>query len=317
MKTSNTPQYLLTLEEMAQLLNCSSTKLSKKLKIKLSSESSSNKITLTPQVVKQHLQQCGYPYAFRIIANINLRGGIGKTTCTITTASRAAQYGFKTCILDLDAQGSTSHAFDQTPDEEEPIFYDIWQKPAEQVMGAVKQVDEFLYILPSSLQNALLDMSLSSPAAQKNAVRQVCEELRKNHFDLILIDCPPSLGAAVISSICAATMIVIPVWGDPFSFKGADLTLQELNSICETFGLPIPKIKLLFSRYDKREKIAAETLERLQTIYKDYFIPTIIRTSTEFSKALQRQETIFASNLKNVAKDDYDAFVRELLGLKF
>ncbi len=266
--------------------------------------------------VREILHRRGVDYRFRVVAMTNLRGGIGKTTCTVTFASRAKQYGFKTCILDLDAQGSASLAFDRSPEEDDPIFYDVWQKPEEMVAGSLKKIEDDLHILPSALENGLLDVSLMNPTAQKNAVRGVCEELRKNGFDLVVIDCPPSLGAAVISTICAADVLVLPLWSDTFSFKGVDLTLEEVSSICETFNLEPPVVKLLYSRHDKREKLSAWALERLRTEYRDYFIPSVIGTSTAFSKALAHNETIFATSRSTPIKAAYDEVVRAVLEIE-
>ncbi len=166
-----------------------------------------NRKGISPGMVREYLTGLGFSYPFSVVAHINLRGGIGKTTSTISAASRACQYGFKTCILDMDPQGSSSLAFDALPGQEDPIFYDVWQKPSEMVMGSLKKIGDYLYILPSSLENALLDSSLMNPSSQKKAVRGVCDELKANGFDLVVIDCPPSLGIAVISSICAADTI--------------------------------------------------------------------------------------------------------------
>ena len=311
--TANSPRYALTLAELARLLGVSPMEARERL------QSSGGDVVggvVAPTAVRALLEAQGVDYSFRVIGNVNLRGGVGKTTCTVTTASRAAQYGFRTCLLDLDAQGSASLAFDRMPGEEDPIFYDLWQKPEELLEQALLPVDEFLDILPSTLENSLLDVGLSKPAAQKNAVRGVCRELKAMGYDLVVIDCPPSLGAAVISTICASDLVVIPVWSDPFSFKGLDLALQEMAAICETFGLERPEVKVLYARHDRREKLAKQALETLRENYADLFVPTVIGTSTEFSKALARRESIFASRRASPAKANYDAFIRHLLSLE-
>jgi chromosome partitioning protein len=273
------------------------------------------KVGVPPSLVRSHLQSKGVNYSFKVIAHINLRGGIGKTTSAITSASRAAQYGFKTCILDMDPQGSASLVFDVIPEKSDSIFCDIWKNPGEMVVGSLKQIDESLYILPSSLDNSLLDFHLSNPVSQKTAMSGVCDELKANGFDLAIIDCPPSLGAGVISSICAADTVVIPVGSDPFSFRGLELTFLELTSICSTFVLGQPDVKILLSKFDRREKISLDALNTLQGEYREYLIPGVIRTSTEYSKALDRGETVFASTTKSVAREDYDMYVRYLFGL--
>jgi len=274
-----------------------------------------NRNAVPPAVVRETLEPLGVDYSFRVVCHINLRGGIGKTTASISLATRAAQYGFRTCVLDLDPQGSASLAFDRMAEEDDPIFYDVWQKPEESLMGALSEIQENLFILPSSLENGLLDASLVNPVSQKNAVRGVCEQLRREGFDLVVVDCPPTLGTAVISTICAADTIVVPVGSDAFSLKGIELTLRECEAICQAFGLELPKLHVLYSRLDLREKISTDSLNALRERYPAYLLSTLIRTSSEFAKALRRSVTVFAGQRASKARHDYDAYTREVLGL--
>jgi len=267
---------------------------------------------ITPEGVRRYLKEDGVSYHFRVIAHTTMRGGIGKTTSTISTAVRAAQYGFKTCVLDLDPQGSSSMALGAVPADDDPIFYDIWQRPAELLADALVDLGSHLSILPSALENALLDASLLNPGSQKKAVKGVCEQLRVQGFDTVIVDCPPSLGIAVISAICAADTVVVPVGSDAFSLKGLDLTLGEVSSICDTFGLPHPTVRILYTRYDQRETVSRNALVTIRERYPNLPL-TVIRTSSEFSKVLAAGGTVFSRYAKSGAREDYDRYVSELL----
>lgn len=270
---------------------------------------------LTPDAVKKYLSAKGVQYKPRVTAFINLKGGTGKTTSAISVATRAMQYGYKTCILDMDAQANSTLALDVVPDEEDPIFCDVWQNPESMVMGSIRLITDGLYILPSSLENSLLDVNLINPGSQKNAVLGVCEVIRRNGFDLITIDCPPSLGTAVISAICAADIIVIPTCCDEFSLKGLDFTLNEIKSICETFSLKTPGIHILLTQFDKRLNISTHARERISSKYPEYSVPFPIRTSSLYSKMLEKHKTVFGLTGKHRAKTDYDRYVKFLLEL--
>ncbi len=269
--------------------------------------------SLDPATVRQVLKNVGVDYGFRSIAHVNLRGGIGKTTAAITLAWRAASYGFKTCLLDLDPQGSATLALGVTPDDDAATFIDIWNDPDELLEEALVPVKDHLTLLPSALENSLLDSAMARPAAQKQAVAATLKRLRELGYDLVVIDCPPSLGAAVISSVCAVDTVVVPVWSDPFSIKGLELARQEISQICETFGLQSPEVKVLYSRYDRREAISDKTLEQLRGRFREALLPLRIRVSSEFSKALAEGRTVFEARRKNGAADDYDAYVRHIL----
>jgi chromosome partitioning protein len=267
---------------------------------------------VTPEGVRRRLKGRGVSFRSRIIAHITMRGGIGKTTATISAAVRAAQYGFRVCVLDLDPQGSSTLALNVAPEEGDPIFYDIWQNPQAFIPDVLKQVRDNLSLLPSSLENALLDASLMNPGSQKKAVKGVCDSLAAAGYETIIIDCPPSLGIAVISAICAADTVVIPVGSDAFSLKGLEITLGEIASIRDTFGLGIPQKRILFTRYDRREKVSQDAIQLIRQRHSGLPL-NVIGTSSEFSKALAAGETVFSSYRKSLAKDDYDRYLRELL----
>ena len=308
--------YILTLAELAAAVSESEQALLRQLEPEGTFKLRGNRVGILPPYVRSFLRERGVDYSFQVIAHINLKGGVGKTTSTISLATRAAQYGFRTCILDMDSQGSATLAFGVTPQEDEPIFIDIWHRPGDMLMAALHEIQPGLYLLPSALENGLLDISLSNPASQKNAVRGICDVLRENAFDLVLIDCPPSLGAAVISSACAADLIVIPVGFDTFSLKGLQLTVNELNAIHETFGLPKPELNVLYTLFDRRVKQSTTTLKKLTAQYGERLIPVPIRTSTQFSKATNTFNTVFAAPGQRSTKEDYDHCLRHLLNIR-
>lgn len=261
------------------------------------------------------MQALGFSYQQKRLAFINLKGGVGKTTTAVTLATRAVQFGFKVCLLDLDSQASASLALGVVADDETPVFHDVWQQPEKMALDSLHRLQEQLYILPSSLQNGLLESSLHNPASLKKAVQGVCEVLEAEGFDLILMDCPPSLGPAVISSICAAGVIVIPLGYDAFSLRGMELTLSEARAIRETFGLGLPPINLLLTGVDRRIKLWEAVRNQLSEQYGEMLLPLVIRTSSAYSRALAQNKTIFASQAKSPAREDHDSLARMLLGL--
>jgi chromosome partitioning protein len=310
------PRYILTPTELAAVVNKSLPAITKSFKdqsIRLMARRSG----LPPDHVREYLEKEGADYSFRVISHLNLRGGCSKTTATVSLATRAKQYGHRVCILDLDSQASASLAFKVVVGENHPVFLDIFDEP-QKVRDSLVEIEPNLSIVPSSLNNGLLDATMANkPNLQKTAVAHVCEELKKLGFTLVVIDCSPSLSASVISTICASSTIVIPVASDIFSRRGLELTLEEVHSICETFGLPVPEIKILFSKYDGREKLSIDALSELakDPKYSSLLLPCFIRTSSELPKSAKIGETVFACSRKNSAREDYDMYTREILNL--
>lgn len=309
------PRYVMTAEELGLFTQQTPTRVLHDIDQSACLKLASGGVGIPPSLVRAYLIRRGLTYTPRIIAHINLKGGTGKTTTAITAATRAVQYGFRTCLLDLDPQGSASLAFGLMPGVHERIFCDIWEAPVQHVEDALRKLTQYLYLIPSSLDNEMLNIQLLQPDLQKRAVKGVCDVLLAKGFDLILIDCPPTLGTPVISTICAAETVVIPTCGDAFSRRGVVLTLQEIAAICQTFHHPLPHAQILYTRFDKRLSMSIQAFQELLTTYKTLCIPTPIRTSAEFAKALEKNVTVCASLRKSPAKADYDSYVRYILGL--
>lgn len=273
--------------------------------------------SLGPAAVRAGLTALGHVYQPQTVAFINLKGGVGKTTASLALAVRAAQYGYRAALLDLDSQASATLALNVKAGDDTAIFLDVWQKPAELAPAALLPAAEQLHLLPSALENGLLESSLANPADQKNAVSQVARALLDQGFDLLVLDCPPSLGTAVISAICAADVIIIPLSCDDFSYRGMELTLGEVRSIRSTFGLPTPGLAVLPTGVDRRVKLWDAIRDRLESEHPGLALPLYIRTSSEFSRALAERRGIFDNPPASPARQDYDAFARLMLGLNF
>lgn len=269
----------------------------------------------SPSQVRQGLAGLGFAYHPQVLAFINLKGGVGKTTSSVSLASRAVQLGFRTCLVDMDSQASASLALGVEAGEDSPVFHDVWPKPAEMVAGSLVRIQEHLHLLPSSLENGLLDSGLTQPAALKTAAAGVCRELLGQGFDLVVLDCPPSLGPAVVTAVCAAQTIVIPLGCDAFSLRGMRLTLKEVRSIRDTFGLPQPRVRLLLTGVDRRIKLWEKAWQELKRDHGELLLPVMIRTSSEFTRVLGLRRTVFAAGAKGTARQDYDRFTRLILGL--
>lgn len=308
------PKYTLSLAELATLVGRSPEAAAALVRGADGSPRAARPARLGPQAVRAACQAAGLTVPGRTVAVMNLKGGVGKTTTALAIASRAVQFGLRTCVVDLDAQGSASLALGLSPAEEDSVFRDVWSLPAERVPAALREVQESFTLLPSGLENSLLDLELVKPASQRQAVAGVTEVLRGRGFDLVVVDCPPSLGAGSISAACAADLVLVPAGNDAFSARGIDLTLQEVDAIRRTFGLPAVEVRILSTMIDGRETLAVRYRDALARRHGDRLLPGGIRRSTEFSKALERRETVFASPRRSDAKADYDRVTRALLG---
>jgi len=258
-----------------------------------------------------------YPSPASVISFMICKGGVGKTTSTYFTAQRLSSYGAKVLVIDADSQGNLTSAFNLDQygvdmDEETPILVDIITNQCS-VDEAIIAITPNLHLIPSTPLNANLEGKIrethKNPSLPiKKAIAPLLER-----YNYILIDCAPALNLTNTAIACASDKIILPVAPDKFSQLGLDQTLQEMAQIESDFELKIDK-KIIFTKYDGREFTSLKYLTDIADKYNDLRFNTAIRTSADVKNAITKKEDLF-SYKKSSAKEDYDTFVQELMGL--
>lgn len=305
----------MTIHDFRNITGKKSTEILKNIAAMGGDEGAFQDRRVSPEQSDLYLKSRGFKSTFKSIAFISLKGGVGKTISSISLATRAQQLGFRTALLDLDSQASSTLALDCKVSDDDLLFIDTWEDSG-RLPDALFQMRERLFLLPSTLYNGMLDTVLNTPEKQKKAVSGSLKSLKQNNFNLVVIDCPPSLGTAVISTIAAVDTVVIPVTSDAFAIHGLELTLDEIDAICSSFGVRKPEIKILFTKFDRREKLSGKTYAILKKKYGKMLVPDPIPISTQFSKALDQKSSIFENPGQYPAKKAFDIFIRDLLDLK-
>lgn len=244
----------------------------------------------------------------------NLKGGVGKTHLSFATAIRLSLYGAKVAVIDLDQQGNFTQACGIDP-EDKPILIDVISERLN-IQDCMVSVIDGLDILPSRIENAVLDnlFALNSLPVDRELKKRV--EILKSNYDFIFIDCPPSLGQTVTSASLAADTIIVPVDPEKFSLSGLNVTFKELEkNVTEKFEVGV-KIKIILNKYDGRTYLSHTILQNLfnDKEYQKRLFKTFIRTSQEFPNSVSKAKTIFDSLKKSTtAKQDIDLLAREFI----
>jgi chromosome partitioning protein len=225
---------------------------------------------------------------------------------------RANLYGAKVLCIDLDQQGNLTQAFNINP-EELPAMIDVIRE-GRAIEDAIVHVGEGLDLIPSRIENAILDNAI---ILGKYALTHVYKKLIdpiKAKYDLIIIDCPPALGQSVAAMALAVDEIVSPVTPEKFCLSGLKITTQELNGLEENFSHKI-NMRIVVNKFDSRTSLSHEVLSTLikHPIFGEKMYKTYIRTNQDFQNTIARGQSIFDSLKMTTAKEDIDLLTRELL----
>ncbi|MFN7728540.1 MAG: ParA family protein [Bdellovibrio sp.] len=296
----------LSLQDLASLVHLSPEQTAQEL-IEIGLKSP-YKSSVPPKIVRAYLQFKGFRIPKQVISFQMLKGGVAKTTSALNLGWRAAMYGSRVLMIDLDQQANLTFALGVDA-ENLPVWVDIVEKKVTPSQ-AILNIGEGLDLIPSSLNNSVLDRVLLQ--SNRNWAQSVKGPLREisDAYDLILIDTAPSLSILNTAVTCASNVVVLPINPDKFSMSGVQKHLADLKDLEKEFDLKLEK-RVLFTRFDGREMASREILSQCVDLFEDLLMKNYIRSSSEVKNTLASGKTIFST--KNSAKEDYDLVTRELL----
>lgn len=266
------------------------------------------KSLIPPQVVRKYLSSKGFQYPHQVVSFQMLKGGVAKTTSALNFGLRAAMFGAKVLFIDMDQQANLTFALGEEA-EEKSVWVDIVEKRASAEQATLK-IDENIDLIPSSLNNSVLDRVLLN--ANRNwaqAVKAPLKEIR-SFYDLVIIDTAPNLSAINTAVTCASDLVILPINPDKFSLSGLEKHLQDLKDLKQEFDLQFEQ-RILFTKYDGRESASREILSQCIEKFEDLLLKSYIRTSSEIKNTIRTNRTIFSA--KSNAKEDYDLMTKELM----
>ena len=248
----------------------------------------------------------------RIIALCNQKGGVGKTTTTINLAAALAQYGRKVLAVDFDPQGALSAGLGiQTHDV--PTIYDLLLDTKRDPREVIVQSSvEGLDILPANIDLSAAEVHLVNEVARETILARVLRKVTAD-YDVILIDCQPSLGLLTINALTAADGVVVPLECEYFALRGVALLTETIDKVTERLNPGLRINGLLGTMYDSRTLHGREVLKTLVDGWGDAVFHTVIRRTVKFSDSTVAGEPITSYAPDSPGAEAYRQLAREVL----
>lgn len=226
----------------------------------------------------------------RTFAVANQKGGVGKTTTTVTLAGLLAGRKEPTLVVDLDPHGSLSGYLGYTVGQQTETVYTLFQRLANGEDLAPKELPlptrwPYLDILPGSAAMVTLDRQLGTRDGIGLVLQQAMQAL-KTRYRHVLFDCPPTLGITMVNALMACERLLIPVQTEPMAINGVDRMLETLQ-LLQGMHKPI-RFLIVPTMYDRRTRAARETLRKLRAKYKERVWRAMIPVDTQFREASER-----------------------------
>ena len=248
----------------------------------------------------------------KVWAIANQKGGVGKTTTTVTLAGWLSMRNMRTLMIDLDPHGSLTSYFKLNSDTIERTVYDLFNDKNVPAASIIQKTGfDNLALMPSSLALATVDRQLGGQEGMGLVISRAVASV-KDHFDHILIDCPPMLGVPMVNALAACERLVIPVQTEFLALQGLDRMVRTLGMITRARKTALP-CTIVPTMYDRRTKASMLSLQQLHEKYSDSMSEVLVPVDTMFRDASRQGVPLPLKAPKSRGALAYSALVDELL----
>ncbi|HEX3003656.1 MAG TPA: AAA family ATPase [Angustibacter sp.] len=249
----------------------------------------------------------------RVIAMCNQKGGVGKTTTTINLGAALAEAGRRVLLVDFDPQGALSVGLGINPHELDVTVYNVLMERSTDVRSvirptAVKDLD----VLPANIDLSAAEVQLVGEVAREmvlgRALRAVADD-----YDVVLIDCQPSLGLLTVNALTAAHGVIIPLECEFFALRGVALLVETIEKVQDRLNPRLEIDGILATMYDSRTLHSREVVARVVEAFGDRVFHTVIGRTVKFPDASVAAEPITTYASGHAGAEAYRQLARELI----
>jgi chromosome partitioning protein len=248
----------------------------------------------------------------RVIAVVNQKGGVGKTTTTVNLSAALAEMGQRVLVVDLDPQGNSTSGFGIDKTALEYDVYDLLLGEAESTQTLIDSGAHGVTLVPATIHLAGVEIELVSAEYRESRLKRALEPLFER-FSYILIDCPPSLGLLTINALTAATEVLIPVQAEYYALEGLSQLTTVVARVRDTLNPHLRITGLLVTMFDGRTKLAGEVLDEVNLHFPAQVFRTQIPRNVRLSEAPSFGTPAVLYDVRSRGAQAYVALAREVL----
>ena len=247
-----------------------------------------------------------------IIAVVNQKGGVGKTTTVVNLATAMAACNRSVLIIDSDPQGNASTGLGYKKENNDKDLYNVITEQVSINDSIIKTKIPNLSIIPTSVNLTVVEQEFVNLKDREEKLKQSLKKI-KIDFDYILIDCPPSLGLLTINALTAAKNIIVPLQVEFYALEGLTQLIQTIELIKLNFNNSLDLQGIVLTMYDKRNKISELVAQDVKNHFKEKVYKTIIPRNVKISEAPSHGVPILMYDITCSGSQAYAALAAELI----
>jgi chromosome partitioning protein len=249
----------------------------------------------------------------RVLALCNQKGGVGKTTSTINLGAALADYGRRVLLVDFDPQGALSVGLGVNPMElDQTIYNALMERDVSADDILLKTNIAGMDLLPSNIDLSAAEVQLVGEVAREQTLKRVLAPMIAD-YDVVLIDCQPSLGLLTINALTAANGVIIPLECEFFSLRGVALLIQTIDKVRERLNPQLELEGILATMFDGRTLHGREVLARVVEAFGDKVFHTVINRTVRFPETTVAGEPITTFAPSSAGANAYRDLAREVV----
>ncbi|MBA2247897.1 MAG: ParA family protein [Chloroflexia bacterium] len=247
----------------------------------------------------------------RVIAFANQKGGVGKTTSAVNTSVILAGLGNRVLLIDLDPQGNSTSSLGVDKDELAATTCDVLLDGQTVADAAVRAVRPRLDLLASTPVLAGAEVELVPIAQRERRLKSACERVAGD-YDLMIIDCPPSLGLLTVNALTAADSVVIPIQCEFLALEGVSQLITTIDLVKRQLNPELDLLGVLMTMYDARTRLSSHVVAEVRRHFGERMFESIVPRSVRLAEAPSYGQSITEYDAASRGGAAYLAFAAEL-----